>query len=173
MSTRSELLQEYAASTAGRVIEIDGRYGGQSPDLVNDYLRFITCEPGLHIPGNAIDWAIASEELHPAQEALLRIADYTNAYPGRHAPVTQPEPGDVMVFAGPPGNPYGGLGIYLTHHDGNVVVYTQGQHNGQTAPAQYATARGDAVRALGWWHVRDEHVRRRLGPWATARQEAS
>jgi hypothetical protein len=170
VSTRSELLREYIARTDGKVIRPTEHYGGQSPDLINDYLRYLTADDTIHIPGNAIDWAITGETLSPGAEALAGIADYTNAYVGKHAPVPFPDIGDVMVFSGPAGNPYGGLGIYIRHVLGDITVWTQGEQNGRLAPAQAAIARGNAVVALGWWRVREDRIHhRRPAPWATNR----
>lgn len=165
MSTRTDLLALYLTSRAGTVVRPDDTWAGQSPDLANDYLRYLTGEKTLTVPGHAIEWAISSESLTDSAAALLTVADYTSAFPGRRAPVALPAPGDLMVFSGPAGNPYGALGIYLAHTRTGVTVFTQGDADGKLLPAQIVTAAAARVTPLGWWRVHD-HELTRPAPWA-------
>lgn len=165
MVTRASLLDTYVAATRGRVIRPEDHYGGESPDLANHYLQFLTGRPELYIIGNAVDWAITTEEIHPSHKALAEVAEYSTARPGRHTAVVLPVAGDLMVFAGP--TVYGALGIYLGHTRTTTTIYSQGSPHGLPAPATIATIPVSRANPLGWWHVRDSAlVTRRPLPWA-------
>lgn len=162
---RAQLAEQYVREHRGMVVDPFRTFAPQSPPLMHSYLQFLTRrrlpmmkDPGSEAVPNAIDWE--GEKVGPQ---LMRWAEYT---PGPYVPVGEehkhrgivwPWKGDVVVFAGGPGNPYGTLGVYLSHEgeglDAVWEVFTQGP-----GPAQTIHLPVSAMVPVGWWRVTDERL---------------
>lgn len=100
---------EAVAWASGRVgqygYNMDAMYGAQCVDFIQEYYSFLGVSGG---GGNAIDYA--SNAL-PA--GFTRIANYIGFVP---------EPGDIGIWYGNNGNPYGHVAIVLSANMDNVTV---------------------------------------------------
>lgn len=155
MGIRTDLLNSFMATHADTVIG-DEPFGVSSVDLGVEYLRYLTGNTDLEVPGDAIHWAPLTEDPAQAIPVLYRIADWTSAYRGKHSIPETPQYGDLVIFAGPGSHYYGTLGVYLSHNQAGYRVFTQG-HQEIHMPAREFLIRPRHQSPVGWWRVR-EHL---------------
>lgn len=103
--TRDEAVAWANGRVGQKAYNMDAAYGAQCVDFIQEYYSFLGVSGG---GGNAIDYA--SNAL-PA--GFTRIADYIGFVP---------EPGDIGIWYGNNGNPYGHIGIVLSANLDNVTV---------------------------------------------------
>lgn len=103
--TRDEAVNWANSRVGQKGYNMDAAYGAQCVDFIQEYYSFLGVSGG---GGNAIDYA--SNTL-PA--GFTRIADYIGFVP---------EPGDIGIWYGNNGNPYGHVGIVLSANLSNVTV---------------------------------------------------
>lgn len=110
--------EAFKAEWTGRRVDYDHVYAYQCVDLILEYLKECYGIPS-GVTGNAIDyWNNPSA---PLSKKFDRIK------------TTNCKPGDIVVFNGNPGNPYGHIGI-CDHQDiGNVWLLEQ---NGATGDGE-------------------------------------
>ncbi len=103
--TRDEAVA-WANSRVGQyAYNMDAAYGAQCVDFIQEYYNFLGVSGG---GGNAIDYAS-----NTLPSGFTRIADYIGFVP---------EPGDIGIWYGNNGNPYGHVGIVLSANLDNVTV---------------------------------------------------
>lgn len=127
-------LLDWVSRRAGVPVDLDGEYGPQCMDLVNDYVKQVW---GLGpLPGNAID--------------LPRVS-----VPGFHwivnGPKNAPSPGSIVVWRGPDAvvgtSRYGHTAICLAA--GSMVLLTFDQNWPTGHAPQLVLHHYRAV--MGWW----------------------
>ena len=103
-STNGHTVQDALAwvkAQVGKSLDYDGVYGAQCVDLIKYYYAYLGC--ASYARGNGCDYA-------------------TNALPSGWVRYqgAQPQPGDILVYAGNSSNPYGHVAIYeadrVTYH---------------------------------------------------------
>ena len=98
----------WVRSQVGKSLDYDGVYGAQCVDLIKYYYAYLGC--ASYARGNGCDYAYNT--LPPGW----------NRYQG-----VQPQPGDILVYSGTSGNPYGHVAIY----EADRVTYHQNFKNQQ------------------------------------------
>lgn len=123
----SGMIQNFKSTWLGQRIDYDHVYGYQCVDLILQYLKQ---DYGLAsgVTGNAIDyWTRTSAP-------LLAQFDRVN-FSGSNILA-----GDIVVFNGLPGNPYGHIGIAYAQDGSTVTVLEQNGNGGGSGTG------GDAIR---------------------------
>lgn len=126
-------LEEWAVAVNGRAIDLDGLFGPQCVDLVNDYIRRVWGHATVR--GNAVDFALPGH--------------VPNAFWTRNLAANKPDAGAIVVW--------GSDGV-LTHQYGHVAValaatplflLTMDQNWNGRSEARMVCHTYQAV--LGWW----------------------
>lgn len=118
--------QAFKAEWLGRRIDYDHVYGYQCVDLILEYLKEDFGIPS-GVSGNAIDY------WNHTSPALLAHFDKVAG--------SQASQGDIVVFNGLPGNPYGHIGICDSEDSANITILEQNGADGNGSGAG-----GDAIR---------------------------
>lgn len=125
---------DYLRMRTGVLIDVDGAYGPQCTDLVNDYLRWVWGAGPL--AGNAVDFQRA------------HLPGWTWVPNG---PTNAPPAGAIVVWGGPNlaigTSAYGHTAVALLADDANLLSLDQNWPPGH-APAQTRHTYG---AILGWW----------------------
>lgn len=124
---------EWLAEVQGRAIDLDGAYGAQCMDLVNDYLDQVADVP--HVAGNAID--------------LPRNPPHGFRWVA-NAPSNAPRWGDILVWgqnARAGTGPYGHTAVAVLADSAHLVSTDQNWPPGHATHLVYHTYAG----VLGWW----------------------
>ena len=119
---------QFKAKYLGRRIDADGVYGFQCVDLVKQYTQ--ECY-GVSGRGNAIDWWY-----NPSPTILTKFDRVSTSSARR---------GDIVIFKGVNGNPYGHIGI--CDSDAGLINVNTLEQNGSTGNG--SGVGGDAIRVRG------------------------
>lgn len=122
--------QEFKKKWLGRRVDADGVYGYQCVDLIRQYMHELYGKPKGGAWGNAIDYWTHTN---------INVLDKFDRIPG-----TSAKQGDIVVFHGHSGNPYGHIGLVDAQNSSSIYTLEQ---NGSTGNG--SGSGGDAIR-LRW-----------------------
>lgn len=127
----------WALARVGQRIDTDGYYGAQCKDFVN---AFTQENFGITFPGNACD--LIYDALPSGWQRIQNYAEFI------------PEPGDIAIWGGWNGNPYGHTGIIISANINTFESVDQNWVNSSSNGSAAARVTHNYTRPAFWGVIR-------------------
>lgn len=143
----------WALARVGQWIDTDGYYGAQCKDFVN---AFTQENFGITFPGNACD--LIYDALPSGWQRIQNYAEFI------------PEPGDIAIWGGWNGNPYGHTGIIISANINTFESVDQNWVNSSSNGSAAARVTHNYTRPAFWGVIRppyQSNIPAVSGTWLT------
>lgn len=143
----------WALARVGQWIDTDGYYGAQCKDFVN---AFTQENFGITFPGNACD--LIYDALPSCWQRIQNYAEFI------------PEPGDIAIWGGWNGNPYGHTGIIISANINTFESVDQNWVNSSSNGSAAARVTHNYTRPAFWGVIRppyQSNIPAVSGTWLT------
>lgn len=134
--------QAWKNGAIGRHINVDGQFGDQCVDVAMDYVQFL-----FHKPWNVVLGYGNAKDLYGASSS----AYFQKILNNHNDPNQLPKQGDLVVYGGHDGNPYGHIGVCDSASPKGVNLIQQDGFN--PAGACFEALHGWA-NCIGWLRPR-------------------
>ncbi|MDI9472519.1 MAG: CHAP domain-containing protein [Tissierellia bacterium] len=150
-STASEFQERWLDQNVGVYMDLDGWYGYQCKDVLDYYANdMFGSYRSIVGPGDAKDLFHG-----PSDEYFIKITRESTG------PNSIPKMGDVIIYGGGSGNPYGHLAVVISATETSIRVLEQNSNGSGSNPAEYSTRpySGSSGEVIGWLRPRVEMIK--------------